>query len=176
MNYRAIVFWAVIGVYVLTALVALGGLIGVFTVTEKSQDRLTVAILVESAVCVYALFKAAKFFEPLDSVKNLRYESERLLATLWHHEQDHNGFCLSLPPTATNFRTYLRAVAQLHTLELISVLGLPYWAVSLTPEGKHFCRENATKLNNITDYYFTEALPMPQVQPQLPSALPPPNS
>jgi hypothetical protein len=164
MNYRAITFWVVIGVYVLTALVALGGLIGVFAITEKSQDRLTIAILIESAVCVFALFKAAKFFEPVDSVKSLRYESERLLATLWHHEQGAKGFCVSISPAATNFRTFLRAVAQLHTLELVSVLPTAHWSVSLTPEGKHFCRENDSKLKKITDHYFTEASPMPMQQ------------
>lgn len=164
MNYKAITFWVVIGVYGLTAIISLGGLIGLFTIEKEFQNTLITAILIESAVCVFVLFKAARFFEPTDSIKNLRYESMRLLSTLWHHEQSHKGFCAAISPSATNFRTYLRAVAQLHTLELISV-NLPYYQVSPTPEGKHYCQENNGKLKKITDYYFTEAAPMPLQQP-----------
>jgi hypothetical protein len=55
-------------------------LVGVFEISEgKMQNKLTTAILIQSAVCVYALFKAARFFEPSDSVDNLKYESKRLL-------------------------------------------------------------------------------------------------
>jgi hypothetical protein len=159
-NFKLITFWVVIGVYALTCLVSLGGIAGLFPVDKEALGRLTVAVLIESAVCVLLLFKSARFFAPEDSIDNLRYESERLLATLWHHEQQVKGFCVAVAPAATNFRTYLRAVAQLHTLELISV-SLPYWTVALTPEGKHFCQKITEKLTGITDHYFTEASPIP---------------
>jgi hypothetical protein len=160
MNYKAIIFFVVVGVYVVTATVALGSLLGIVHTDINADYKLVSAILFESAICVFALFKGARFFEPEDSMKNLKYESERLLSSLWRHDQK-GDLVVSVSPTATNFRTYLRGVAQLHTLELLAVAIVKgNWSVYLTPEGKNYCRNNHKRLSEITDYYFTEALPM----------------
>ncbi len=149
----------VVGVYLAAVLVTLLGLIGFVTIATENQKLFNTAFLIESAICVYALFKGADFFNA-ESTANLRHESKRLLATLWAHEQNAKGFWAAIAPTATNFRTYLRAVAQLHTLELISI-SLPYWSVSLTPEGIHYCKANTEKLTKITEHFFIEAQPTP---------------
>jgi len=157
MNYRFVTYCAVLGVFVLSCLVTLLGLIGVVTINDGFLKWLVGAFLVDSAVCVYALFKKSDFLGD-DSTSNLRRESWRALATLWkHQEKQDNGvtFTLAIHPNATNFRTFLRGIAQLHSLELVQITP-PNLTVSLTPEGIHFCRSNAKRLKKTTDHFFIE--------------------
>lgn len=157
MNYRFVTYCAVLGVFVLSCLVTLLGLIGVVKIDAGLLKWLVGAFLIDSAVCVYALFKKSDFLGD-DSTSNLRRESWRALATLWEfQERQENGrlWTISIAPEATNCRSFLRGVAQLHSLELVQITR-PDLTVSVTPEGVHFCRNNIKRLKKTTDHFFIE--------------------
>jgi hypothetical protein len=157
MNYRLVTYCAVLGIFVLSCLVTLLGLIGAVKIDAGFLKLLVGAFLTDSAVCVYALFNKSDFLGD-DSTSNLRKESWRALATLWmHQERLENGrfWYISIPPEAANFRSFLRGIAQLHSLELVEIRK-PDLTVSLTPEGIHFCKTNIKRLKKTTEHFFVE--------------------
>ena len=157
MNYRLSTYLVVVLVFLASCLVPILGLLGVVHIESGLLKWLAGGLLLDSAVCIYALFKKSDFLGA-DSTSNLRPESWRALATFWHFQQrydDTNPWCLAIHPATPSFRTFLRAVAQLHSLELVSV-SHPGWMVGLTTEGIHFCRANHKKLSKITDHFFIE--------------------
>jgi hypothetical protein len=153
--FRKATFFTILGVFAITALVAVAGLIGAVRIEPEFQRCLNGAFLGESATCIFLIARRSDFLGT-DSVDNLKEESWRLLATLWTHQKQTKGgvvWGMTVNPAANNFRSYLRGVSQLYSLELVSI-GAENWMVGLTNEGMDFCAQKEKRLLKITNLFF----------------------
>lgn len=130
---KTALFVVFIGVFALTAILTLMGLIGWVTISSGYLTSLVSAFLLQLAGTVIAAFRGAKLFEPPKYVPLEDYVPEgdalRVLATLWHYQKIHvpqgqggqGRWIFTLPTNDAGFPALLVGLGELLPYGLVEV-------------------------------------------------------